>query len=380
MKRRAICAAAAALLLLIPCGCWSYRGLDDMTLVAGVGIDYDAQNGDYLLSCEVIDPSNTNKETGVKSKLVEARGKSVMDAVRNAKKRLINRLYWGNTQVLILGGGLLKDGNLNFVVDWFLRDAECRETVGVIVSNEKSAEEMLKIKGLDSSVVAYEIQKILDDDQKDTASLLNVPVYRVYDTLHTPGIQLALPAFHLTENDGQKVAEADGEVLFKGGKPVGALSAEESKYFLYAVDGVRGGILVLRPDSSAEEEFSLEVSGNKTDRSYTYEKGKLTFTLKTVTEAYLDEHDMKMDILDDKEIRKMENEAETYLKKNIEGAVRKVQKEYRSDVFGFGYMIYRKDPKLWKQLAPKWDEIFPSLGVKVECEVKILETSFVKGG
>ena len=380
MKKRGICAAAAALLLLLLCGCWSYRGLNEMTIVAGVGIDYDAQNGDYLLTCEVIDPTASAKETGIKSKLVESQGKSVMDAVRNAKKRLLNKLYWGNAQVLVLGGGLLRDGNLDSVVDWFLRDAECRETVGVVVSGEKTAKELLAIKGLDGPVVSYEIQKILDDDQTDTASLMSIPMYRVYDTLHTPGLQLALPAFHLADNEGQKAVEADGEALFKGRKPVGVLSAEESKYFLFAVDGVKGGVLALSPDSDPEQEFTLEISGNKTERSYTCENGKPAFTLKTTTEAFLDEHGMQMDITDEGETKKMEKEAETDLKENIEQVIRKVQKEDRSDVFGFGQMIARKEPKLWRQLAPKWDELFPALGVKVECEVKIVNTSFVKGG
>lgn len=380
MKKRGICAAAAALLLLGLCGCWSYRGLNEMTIVAGVGIDYDAEDGAYLLSCEVIDPTNTSGEAGTKAKLVETRGTSVMDAVRNAKKRLINRFYWGNAQILILGGGLLADGNLDSVFDWFLRDAECRETVGVIVSREKSAKELLSIEGLDSTVVSYEIQKILDEDQTDTASLMSVPLFRAYDTLHAPGLQLALPAFHLTENDGRKAVEADGEALFKGRKPVGSLSAEESKYFLFAVDGVKGGVLTLRPDSSPKDVFSLEISESKTDRSYTYEKGKLAFSLKTAAKVYLDQHGMQMDILNDGEIEKMENEAEAYLEKNIAGVVRKVRKEYDTDVFGFGHMIYQKDPKLWRRLEPRWDEIFPALEVKVECEVRILNTSFTKGG
>lgn len=379
MRKRAICLAAAVLLLLAPCGCWSYRGLNEMTIVTGAGIDYEAKDKTYRLSCEIIDPSKTGQESGVRTKLVESQGKSIMDAARSAKKRLTNRLYWGNAQILILGGGLTENGKLDAVMDWFLRDTECRETVKVIASQERSAAEILSAEGLDNAVVSYQIQKILDDDQTNTASLLDMPLYRAYDMMHTPGAGLALPAFRVTENEGAGVVEANGEALFKGGKPAGTLSADESKYFLFAVDGVRGGILTMPAGPEAGELVSLEISENRTNRSYTDQNGKIAFHVKTVTRVYLDESDKGGNDLDVGTIRSMEEWTEVRLEKGIADVVRKVQKESGADVFGFGNLIYQKDPKLWRKLEPGWDRIFPTLAVKVECEVRIANTAFVKG-
>ena len=378
--KRAACAALGALLLLAPCGCWSYRGLDDMTIVTGVGIDFDEGARIYRLTCEVIDPSNTSKETGVKSKIVEAQGENVMDAVRNAKKRLINRLYWGNAQVLVLGSGIAREGNIDSVIDWFLRDAECRETVGVVVSREKTAKDILAIEGLDSSVVAYEIGKILDDDQKDTSSLRNMQLFRVYSTLHTPGEELALPAFHIVQNDGKPAVEADGEALFQGSRPAGYLTAQESKYYLFAVDGVHGGVLTLHLDEDRKQDYALEISDNSTDRSYSYENGKPEFTVRTDTKVYLDEASMPVDLLDGQKIDQIEERMGKDLEEQITGVIRKVQSEYGTDVFGFGGMIYKKDPKLWEKLGPDWEKTFRTVPVTVESRVRILNTAYINRG
>lgn len=378
--KRAACAALGALLLLPLCGCWSYRGLDDMTIVTGVGIDFDAAAQTYHLTCEVIDPSNTGKESGVKAKIVETQGESVMDAVRNAKKRLINRLYWGNAQILVIGSGPAQQGNIDSVIDWFLRDAECRETVGVIVSQEKTAKDLLTIEGLDSSVVAYEIGKILDDDQSATSSLRSMQLFRVYSTLKAPGEELALPAFHIVQNDGKPAVEANGEALFRGNRLAGYLTAQESKCYLFAVDGVHGGILILHPDGDRTQDYALEISDSSTDRSYSYEDGKLEFTVRTETKVYLDEVSTQADLLDSGEIGRMEKQMADDLEQQITGVIRKVQSEYGTDVFGFGSMIYKKDPQLWEKLGPDWDGTFRSVPVTVESKVRILNTAYTNRG
>ncbi len=367
-------------LVLLFClsGCWSYRGLNEITIVAAVGIDLDPDTQEYLISCEIIDLTATEKGTGTKSKLVESKGKTVMDAVRNAKKRLLNNLYWGNNEILIIGNGVAKSGKLDNVLVWFLSDEECRETVGVIVSEERTAKDILTLKGLDNSVVAYEIKKILDDDQSTVGTIESVPVYRAFSTLKSEGRSLTLPVFRNVENDDVMVVEADGEAVFKGNKLVGYLSPEESKYYLFAVDALHGGILTVSSTGQNTPDISLEISKSTTKTSYSYSDGKLKVTLQIETRAFVDESEADTDLLDKKTTGKIEQETQKMIKEKTEDVVHKVQKEYNSDIFGFGEMIYKKDLNLWKQLGPQWDKIFPTIQVEVQSKVNILNTAFLK--
>ena len=368
----------AMLLLLSLTGCWSYHGLNDMTIVTGVGLDLDPSTKEYLLTAEVVDSTASTKEAGTKTKIVESRGKTVMDAVRNAKKRLISKLYWGNNEVLVLGSELAKNGNLGNVIDWLLTDAECRETMGIVVSQEKTAKDILSIDGLDNSVVAFEIKKILEADQNDVGTVEKIPLFRVFSILESPGRSIVLPAFHNTKNNDKKAVEANGEAVFKGNKMIGYLSPEESKYYLFAVDGIHGGILTL---SSTEEEVpdvSLEISKSTTKSSYSYSEGKLKVTIQINTDVYMDELKAHSDLLDESKIKEIEKKAQAIVEERTKGVIQKVQTEYHSDIFGFGNMIYKKDPKLWKGMEPQWDTLFPSIQAEVQSKVNIVNTSFLK--
>jgi spore germination protein KC len=245
MIKKSVCLLVSLLAIFSLSGCWSYHGLNQITIIAGVGIDIDPSNNDYLVTCEVIDTASSGKESGIKSKIVDSSGKTIFDAVRNAKKKLNNKLYWGNAQILIIGNQLAQAGKLGTVIDWFLSDAECRENVGVIVSQEKSAKDILTSKGLDNPVISYEIKKIVDNDQTTTGTIESIPLYHVFNDLREPGMSVVLPAFHVVKNEDNPVVEANGEAVFKGEKLLGYLSAAESKDYLFAIGAINGGILTV---------------------------------------------------------------------------------------------------------------------------------------
>ncbi len=377
MIKKMVCVIMSLVLLSLT-GCWSYHGLNDMTIVTGVGIDIDPSTKEYLLTTEVVDATATTMESGTKAKLVESRGKTVMDAVRNAKKRLLSKLYWGNNEILVVGSDLAKNGNLGNVIDWFLSDEECRETVGIVVSQEKTAKDILKIEGLDSSVVAFEIKKIIEQDQTTVGTIENVPLFRVFSILESPGRSVVIPAFRNTKNDDKMVVEANGEAVFKGDKMIGYLDPEESKYYLFAVDGIHGGVINVSSKNDNTPDVALEISKNKTKSSYSYTGKNLKVILQTDTDVYLDEIDAHVDLLDENKIKEIETKAQNMIEDHTKAVIKKVQTEYNSDIFGFGNMIYKKDPQLWKQLEPQWDKLFPSIQVEVQSKVNIVNTSFLK--
>ena len=377
MIKKILCVTTCFVLLFSLTGCWSYHGLNDMTIVTGAGIDLDPSTKEYFLTAEVVDSTASTKE-GTKTKIVESRGKTVMDAVRNAKKRLISKLYWGNNEVLVIGSELAKNGNLGNVIDWFLSDAECRETVGIVVSQEKTAKDILSIDGLDDSVVAFEIKKILEEDQDDVGTVESIPLFRVFSIMESPGRSVVLPAFHNTINDDKKVVEANGEAVFKDDKMIGYLSPEESKYYLFAVDGIHGGILTLSSTKKEVSDVSLEISNNTTKSSYSYSEEKLKVTIRTNTDVYLDEIKAHSDLLDESKIKEIEKKAQAMVEERTQSVIQKVQTEYNSDIFGFGNMVYKKDPKLWKKMEPQWDKLFPTIQVEVQSKVNIVNTAFLK--
>ncbi|KZL90775.1 hypothetical protein CLMAG_36860 [Clostridium magnum DSM 2767] len=74
-------------------------------------------------------------------------------------------------------------------------------------------------------------------------------------------------------------------------------------------------------------------------------------------------------------IRSMEKKLENSIKSDVMAAIEKGQKEFKSDIFGFGFNLYRQHPREWhKDYEKIWDDIFPDIPIKVNIDAKINNT------
>jgi spore germination protein KC len=359
-------------------GCWNYRGLNEMTVITGIAIDEGQDRKGYHLTFETVDLSVPVKELGLKSKVIEADGETVFEAVRNAKKRTSNKLYFGQTQILIVSEDIAKNEGMKVVIDCALRDGECRETLCFLVSQEETAQDILTAEGVNQSVISNEIKEIVKSDQEVSASTIYIELYEIFDTLNSPGNELILPAIHVVENSGSSSAEVNGITVFKDNKFVGYLTAEESKYYLFIVNQIKGGIWAL--SSGDTDKATLEISKNKTKTSFQYKDGKVKMKIKTDTDVFLGEYMGEMDSLDEKQLAALEKAAEKDMESNILNVIKKVQTNYGADIFGFGNLIYKKDFDLWEGIKDDWDTYFQELEVEVKASVHIVNTAAIKEG
>lgn len=377
MRKKSGLAALCLSLLFLLCGCWNYRGLNEINIVSGMAMDMDPVSGEFTVVFETVDLINV-KSAGPKSKLVESTGKTIFDAARNAKRRLEKKLYFGNSQILIVSEELARSGHLEHIIDWYLRDSELRETSHVVISQEKTAAELLRVKGINNPIISYEIENMIMDDNVTTSSTNSNVLYQIYDTLHTEGLSLTLPVLHITSNNQELTSETNGVAVFKDKSMLGYLTPDESKYFLFVINKVKGGILTLPSTDGKKDDVSLEISENKTKQTFSVEDGKLKFVVDTETRVYLDEIAEEFDAVDEEAVASLEAAAGAKLKQEMESVIKRVQAEYGSDIFGFGNTIRQKNNKLWSSVSGYWDALFPTLEVTVNAKVNIANTAYIK--
>ncbi|MPM09261.1 Spore germination protein B3 [bioreactor metagenome] len=375
MIKKAGCFLVLASLLLSLSACWNYRGLNKMTVVAGVAIDKNSENGNYQLSFEIVDYSMPVKESGLRTKILESEGKSLFDAVRNAKKRVDNKLYFGQTQLVIVSKEIAANEGIIDTMDLLLRDGECRETVCVAISQEKTARDIFNIEDNDQGITSMKLCDIIENDKYVTASTLDVELYEIFNTFEAAGKSLVLPAVRNVRNAEKSVGEINGTAVFKDERLIGYLSPDESKYFLYIINEMKGGLLTFSSQGEDRDNATLEVVKNKTKNSFEYENGKLKIFLTTETNVYLDEFMGSLDALDKQQVAALEEAAASKLRNNIIDTIEKVQAEYGSDIFGFGNMIYKNDVQLWNELKDNWDKQFKTLEVEVQTKIHIVNTA-----
>lgn len=67
----------------------------------------------------------------------------------------------------------------------------------------------------------------------------------------------------------------------------------------------------------------------------------------------------------------LEKSASKYVEDSIVVTIENVKNKYKTDIFGFGKVIHRAEPKAWKALSNNWDDQFKDLQVTVKAEMKI---------
>ncbi len=381
MHKKLLLILIALFSALLTTGCWNYIGLNEMTVVAGVAID---KSGDeYQLSFEIYDLQDTATGEPIKTEIVQSTGKTIFDAVRNAKKRVANKLYFAETRIIIVSEEIAEDDGLNTVMNWFYRDPEVRETLRVVVSQERSAVALLKVDSLTSSSVSADIENMVEKDLKITGATVSMPIYKVYNILNFEGESLTLSAIHLTNNNGEKVCEVNGIALFKEDKLVDYLSSDDSKYYLLAKGELEGGIITIKTkiksDDTEPQNLSLEIKKTSSSRKYiSFDPNNLAYKISTKVQVTIGELRDQSDKLKDEDLLKLQNEAGDIIKDRIKSVIEKIQEEYKTDVIGYGDTLYRSNPKVWKKVKENFQEKFTNINTEVECEVEIYNTGFTK--
>lgn len=357
-------------------GCWSYVGLSEISIVAGVSIDYDEVHKQYIMNFEIIDTLGTSKEEGVKSIIYEVRGDSVFGAVHNAKEKIANKLYFGNCNIIIVCHNLAKTKGILEITDFFMRDPQPREEIHLVISKEKSAKEILIVDQYEEMTSPY-INELLVGDAMHEDATIAIPMYEVYDILQDGKQSVVLPVVGKATEGETTVVEVGGIAIFKDDKFLGFIESEESRALLIATNRMKKGALSFDLTGDGENDTSMQIVKSKTKPSFSFENGKITYHLDVELVGTLVEmHDIKHPITE-KQILKLQEKMEQTLVKKVENIVKLSQVKFKSDFIGIGRTIYKQDLKLWKQLEPQWEKYFLNADVDVKCKITITGTGLI---
>lgn len=375
--RRMISFISMILCCIFLSGCWNYKGLDDIDIVTGLAIDKDQGSDIYQITIEIVDTQTSGREGEISAKYIDAEGRTIFDAIRNSKKKLINKLYGGNMQTLIISKEIAEAEGVSIIIEELLRDGEPRETMSIVISEEETAKEILLTDGIDSNIISYEIHEMITEDNKVTASTVDMPLYQTYNSIKGNGKALVLPVVRRINNINKNVVEGNGIALFKDDYLHGFLSPRDTMYYLFIVDKVRGGVISF-PIGDLDESISMEIKDSKTDTKISSNQNKIYVDINVKVKLNIMEVKSQLNISNVDERDKLETQTEEYIEKHITELFEKAQSEYEIDIFGLGNLLYKKDPDLWRKIETHWDELFQSAVIKVKVEADIISSGVLK--
>lgn len=159
--------------------------------------------------------------------------------------------------------------------------------------------------------------------------------------------------------------------VFKKDKLIGWLNEDESKGYNYITGKVKSSVGFVGCPRGGK--VVTEIIRTQTTIKGAVNRGEPRINIKMQVEANVGEVECTdLDLTKVSTIYDIEKREEEKLEEIMRASVRKAQKSYKSDIFGFGEAIRRANPKAWNTLKNNWGrEYFADLPVNIKVNFKL---------
>lgn len=379
-KKLFVLLEAAAILFLFS-GCWNYKEIEKNTIVAGIAIDPGTSGYKYHVTYETLSLSGGKDQT-IKSSLLESNGNTIFDAVRQTVTMADKKLYFSDCKIVIVNKEIAKEG-IEPLLDFFLRDHEPRISLYFAVSEENSAAEILNIELPTGEPVSYKISSMLEQSQDVLGHVLPYPLYQIYNVFTSKSQELTLPDVRAVKVFGDTEPKLGTNVIFRKDKMIGTMPEDECLSYLMLKNKLKSGVL-LTGIPSGQKDIALEIMKCSTKLEPVIRGSQVTMKIQIRIDADIGEENNKKDNykVGNGDFRAIETAASNTVQEQTENVITDIQKNYGTDIFGFGTEISQNRYDDWKRIGSNWDTIFPTVKCEVSADVKLLNssTALVKGG
>ena len=382
-------------------GCWDYEEYEDFIQVEGLGIDYNKESLETRLTFEYTPTKGQSGKTdssgssAQKTQIVHsATDKTLLDAFPKLQQIIYKKLFFGYLKVIVISEEAAKYNMAN-IIEWVDRTPVLRSTVLLVITSGTAEETLstLDVASLESS--SKEIFSLINLSES-TGAAYPVSVHNLTQMMTIPGIEATVPRDITVSKKNEPDAkggiegnikydiERDGDhrvaglAAFKGDKFIGWLDEKESHGFGWITGKKITTYKVSEESTDTENVLYFRVIKSKSKIKVQIDKDKPEFQVNVKVNADIRKYYSNQgsdDFLSIKEISDMEKKLSESIRSDIEAALKRGQKELKSDVFGFGFALFREDPQLWRtEFEGKWDDLYPDLSIKINVEAKIINT------
>jgi spore germination protein KC len=184
------------------------------------------------------------------------------------------------------------------------------------------------------------------------------------------GTQPLIPAVSL--NSSKHVSYSGSAIINKddGVKLVGYLNRKESYYASWITDRL-ANLTLTSFVSKGDGNVSLRVE--KLGRRIRVKKAdeRIQIDVLLMGEGTIIENNTNLDPSKRKDLLLIQDELSQKAQKSAHLLVKKVQKKYKMDIFGFGESMHQQYPQEWKTLKKNWTKTFPTVDVSVKVDLQI---------
>lgn len=382
MKKLISIIALSFVNIFIFSGCWDYKETEKLDVVIGIAIDKDEHTNEYIVTGEIASPIAGERQSRYQSKIYSAKGKSVLESTRNFLPKTGRRVFWSNSNVLILSKKIVEE-DISKVLEWFYRESEIRGDLMALVSTKSTAREILE-KGQDQDTIrSTEIGYALKN-KKSIGTYPKTQLSTLVDNLKSKESIELIPLVDLTNEKKKAGFQIGGSALLKQSKVIGYLKPNETQSALLLRGDIRNAVLVIDNSDNNAENITLTLYHPKIQIKPTYKNDELVLNVTLKSLINLDEINLDVDLMNKEEEEEVKEKCSKAIKNQLNSMINMSKTQYKADIFNFYDKLEAKHPSYIKNLKTSWEETYLQSKVNIEVDLKIRSTKLItnpiKGG
>lgn len=380
---------ALFLLLLLLTGCWNRREIETMGFSLAAGFDWNEETEMYEVTVQIVNPRALAKEAGGAEQqttwVVTATGHTVFDAIRNLTDVSPRKIWWGHTQVLVVGEAAARRG-MRPALDFVSRDGEARGLFWVLITRGK-AREILTRPTNAAKIGALELVELIKSERWNAAT----HTVRMHDFLimlsghgaATTGlVELARRDFDPSEESAHMEGGPStdfrllGNAVFRGDRLIGYLSEVETRGMLWVKGKFKGGIVhVPCPDHGI---IGMEIVHAAASVQPFLEKSRPAFSVTIKVDANIGDKECAVPFRTPEAFAQLNERLGKAVKGEI-AAVLDASHRLGADLFGFGDRLEQELPVVWRRVEKDWAKEFLRSPVYVKVNAKTRHKGLTAG-
>ncbi|OFW80338.1 MAG: hypothetical protein A2201_12865 [Alicyclobacillus sp. RIFOXYA1_FULL_53_8] len=385
MTKRTIAAWVLSVALAVSLtGCWGQQEVGDISIMLGLGID-KTEDGTISVTVQVVNPGQAGGApgggTGGKGREYinhESTGKTVEEALDRLYENSWRPLFVAHNAVVVFGQAYARDG-IDEAIDYFDRNKDFRRIQVFAVTSQDAHRIFMSKPGIER-INARAIRELIDLQVERGSSVRSIQL-EVTNEILSPSHS---PLMARVETDERGELKADGSGLFRGGKLVGFLGAEDTRGALWFRSSIgRTQMFIPCSDSanpastSAADTITIGVLNASASVEPVLVSNEPRFTVHVRGAAEIERLCPSAKPTEEN-MQKWRGQLNQAIGKEMETTMQKLQAQ-DVDAINFGTRLFQSNPVAWRKLAERWSDVFPTVQVRYDVNLNILRTGMNSG-
>ncbi len=330
-------------------GC-NYPELYERVLIHGIGVDWTGEG--YRVTVRSSASAGDEGE-----ELFTCEGETVLQALSDLSLSTGREPFYSHNYLVVFGLDCAENG-LDDCLDFFVRYYNTRPAVKMFLSLT-TAEEVLSC-GKDGRLMKMSQLQALGRGGRYNGQAAEVEILDFVNAVKGEGSSPVLPVLRA----GEEGVEVFATGFFSGCKLAGLMDLRETRGWLAAMDRLKTGELTVDGPRGGTVTLSLRDVSGKTDADGSDFKIELEVDadISSADRAEMEAPDAYAEI---------EDSARELLEGEVQGAIDRAVTGSGCDIFGFGSLLYKKEPEFWRENKESWPDLMKECQYQVSASVKV---------